>query len=71
MIIYQNILKAKIKFPEKFNRLAAELIVKLLKHDPAKRLGNMYNGVQDIKEDPFLKDINWILLDKKSLLHKI
>ena len=42
-----------------------EFINSLLQRRPKKRLG--YNGVDEIKKHPRMKDINWDLLSKKEL----
>lgn len=49
MIIYQNILKGKVKFPRDMDREAKSLIKHLLVADPSKRLGMLKNGVDDVK----------------------
>jgi len=64
--IFQNILKGKIEWPsfenEEEERLfisvdAKDLITRLLTLDPKKRLGA--NGVQEIKNHPYFKDVDW------------
>ncbi|OQV25875.1 Protein kinase DC2 [Hypsibius exemplaris] len=57
--IYQKILDAKIRWPKQFDLVAKDLIKKLLVADRTKRLGNMKNGVQDIKLHRFFKSLNW------------
>jgi serine/threonine protein kinase len=49
MGIYQKILAGRINFPRYFDRHAKDLIRKLLTADITKRLGNLKNGVEDIK----------------------
>lgn len=49
MAIYQQILAGRIHFPRYFDRQAKDLIRKLLSPDITKRLGNLKNGVEDIK----------------------
>jgi protein kinase X len=35
------------------------LIKRLLQEDLSKRIGNLKNGVNDIKNHKFFKDLNW------------
>eukprot|EP00416_Gambierdiscus_australes_P038958 CAMPEP_0171098982 /NCGR_PEP_ID=MMETSP0766_2-20121228/50035_1 /TAXON_ID=439317 /ORGANISM="Gambierdiscus australes, Strain CAWD 149" /LENGTH=325 /DNA_ID=CAMNT_0011558475 /DNA_START=53 /DNA_END=1030 /DNA_ORIENTATION=+ len=66
MGIYQKILSGKIVFPKLFDKNAKGLVKKLLTADLGKRYGNLKNGVDDIKQHKWFKDINWTdLLDKK------
>ena len=60
--------QAKIKkeeLPEGWGDLAAEFINALLQRKPNKRLG--YKNIEEIKQHPWMKDINWELLAKKEL----
>ena len=60
--------QAKIKkedLPEDWGSDAADFINSLLQRKPIKRLG--YNNISEIKEHPWMKDINWELLYKKEL----
>ncbi len=66
MIIYQNILKGKLHFPNGFDNDAKSLVRHLLVADLSKRYGNLKNGVNDIKNHRFLNTINFAnLLSKK------
>ena len=58
MIIYQKILKGKVKFPSTFPSNAKSLVKHLLEHDLSKRYGNLKNGVKDIKNHPVKKYID-------------
>ena len=49
MIIYQKILKGKIRFPRHFDRNAKSLVRHLVIADLSKRYGNLRRGVADIK----------------------
>lgn len=42
-----------LKCPQKMNPTVADLIDKLLTPNPSQRLGNLENGVDDIKEHPW------------------
>merc|ERR1712210_309196 len=66
MGIYQKILSGKIVFPKIFDKNAKALVKKLLTADLGKRYGNLKNGVDDIKQHKWFKDIIWSdLLNKK------
>lgn len=67
MIIYQNILRGKIKFPRDMNMDAKSFILKLLVADPSKRFGIVKNGVEDVKEHRWFSNSK---IDMKQLLAK-
>lgn len=67
MRIYQNILETKIRFPSCFNKNAKSLVRHLLVKDLAKRYGNLKNGVKDIKEHRWFKEVNWEDTLKKNV----
>jgi serine/threonine protein kinase len=68
MGIYQKILSGKIVFPKLFEKDAKGLVKKLLTADLGKRFGNLKNGVDDIKQHKWFKDIVWEdLLLKKAV----
>ena len=45
--------------------IAADFINRLLQRNPNKRLG--YQNISEIKEHPWMKDIDWDYLNKKEL----
>lgn len=57
--IFQMVMKEKIKFPREFDKNAKSLIKKLCDHDLSMRIGNLVNGVKDIKEHKFFKGLDW------------
>jgi len=59
MLIYQKILKGKIKFPSSFNSNAKSLVKHLLEADLSKRYGNLKGGVEDIKGHRLFKGLDW------------
>ena len=67
MMVYQKILKGKIKFPSGFDSNAKSLIKHLLDSDLTKRYGNLKNGVKDITTHRFFKNFEWDKLLKKVL----
>ena len=67
MMVYQKILKGKIKFPSGFDSNAKSLVKHLLESDLTKRYGNLKGGVKDIKGHRFFKELNWDKLLNKEL----
>jgi protein kinase A len=59
MMVYQKILKGKIKFPSGFDSNAKSLVKHLLEGDLTKRYGNLKGGVSDIKNHRFFKTLSW------------
>ena len=53
------------ELPENWSEESREFINLLLQRKPRKRLG--YNGVDEIKQHPWMKDIDWDLLFQKKL----
>lgn len=62
MLIYQKILKGKIKFPSSFDANAKSLVKHLLEADLSKRYGNLKGGVADIKNHRYFKGFDFIKL---------
>ena len=67
MLIYQKILKGKIKFPSSFPSNAKSLVKHLLVQDLSKRYGNLKGGVNDIKNHRFFKELDWNNLVKYKI----
>lgn len=67
MMVYQKILKGKIKFPSGFDSNAKSLVKHLLEADLTKRYGNLKGGVNDIKGHRFFKSFDWEKLISKQL----
>ena len=67
MKTYRKIVNNKPKYPSGFNTQLESLCRHLLKKDLSKRFGNLVNGVKDIKEHRFMKDLDFEkLLQKKE-----
>lgn len=62
MLIYQKILKGKIKFPSSFDANAKSLVKHLLEADLSKRYGNLKGGVADIKNHRYFKAFDFVKL---------
>jgi hypothetical protein len=67
MMVYQKILKGKIKFPSGFDSNAKSLVKHLLETDLTKRYGNLKGGAGDIKGHRFFKAFDWEKLIAKQL----
>ena len=65
--VYQNILDNNYDLPEEISAEAADLISRLLVNDPSRRLGMQRKGVRDLKEHAWLRDIDFIRLERKKL----
>lgn len=63
MMVYQKIIKGKIKFPKNVEKDAKSIIKHLLDADITKRYGCLKDGVKDILDHRWFKDFDW-----KSLL---
>lgn len=63
MMVYQKIIKGKIKFPKNIEKDAKSIIKHLLDADVTKRYGCLKDGVKDILEHRWFKGFDW-----KSLL---
>ena len=65
LIISKQVKIKKEELPDGWGIIAAEFINGLLQRKPSKRLG--YSNISEIKEHPWMKDIDWELLNKKEL----
>lgn len=59
MMIYQKIIKGKIRFPNNIDKDAKSLIKHLLTADTTKRYGSLKNGVKDIVNHRFFDGFDW------------
>uniref|UniRef100_A0A8C9RLV7 cGMP-dependent protein kinase n=1 Tax=Scleropages formosus TaxID=113540 RepID=A0A8C9RLV7_SCLFO len=69
MMTYTFILKGieKIEFPKKITRRPEDLIRKLCRQNPTERLGNLKNGIIDIKKHRWFNGFNWEGLKVRKL----
>ncbi|CBZ25616.1 protein kinase A catalytic subunit [Leishmania mexicana MHOM/GT/2001/U1103] len=66
MKIYEKILLGKVLFPRWVDSKARDFIKGLLSLDPTKRLGNLPNGAEDIKNHKYFAEVDWnVVLSKK------
>ena len=59
MAIYSKILKGKVRFPRNFDKHAKSLVKSLLQPEPTNRIGNLKNGVNEIKTHKWFEDTDW------------
>ena len=61
--LFENIKEGKFVYPEDMDKNAQDLISKILKVEPAERLGcgkkGSKNDISALKEHPFFKGIDW------------
>ncbi|KAM6261557.1 cGMP-dependent protein kinase 2 [Porphyrio hochstetteri] len=69
MITYNLILKGieKLDFPKAITRRPEDLIRRLCRQNPTERLGNLRNGINDIKKHRWLSGFNWDGLKVRKL----
>ncbi|XP_003974704.1 cGMP-dependent protein kinase 2 isoform X1 [Takifugu rubripes] len=69
MMTYTFILKGieKMDFPKKITKRPEDLIRKLCRQNPAERLGNLKNGITDIKKHRWFNGFSWEGLKAKTL----
>ena len=66
---YDNILNATLRFPssKNFTPEVIDLLSKLINRDLTQRLGNLQNGVEDIKNHLWFQEVNWSKMLKKNI----
>ncbi|CAK8679092.1 unnamed protein product [Clavelina lepadiformis] len=52
-------LTVEVKMPDSFSREATAFLQSLLRKEPRERLGCRGRGGEEVKEDPFFKDVDW------------
>ncbi|KAM9193054.1 cGMP-dependent protein kinase 2 isoform 1-T1 [Mergus octosetaceus] len=69
MVTYNLILKGieKLDFPKIITRRPEDLIRRLCRQNPTERLGNLRNGINDIKKHRWLNGFNWDGLKVRKL----
>uniref|UniRef100_A0A667YUC8 cGMP-dependent protein kinase n=1 Tax=Myripristis murdjan TaxID=586833 RepID=A0A667YUC8_9TELE len=69
MMTYTFILKGieKMDFPKKITKRPEDLIRKLCRRNPSERLGNLKNGITDIKKHRWFTGFNWEGLKARTL----
>ncbi|KAL8283526.1 hypothetical protein RQP46_005629 [Phenoliferia psychrophenolica] len=65
--IYEKILTGKFAFPPHVDFVAKDLIRRLLTADLSKRLGNLKDGAEDIKNHRWFEGVDWDLVERKAI----
>ena len=65
--MFKSIVRVKYEVPPSVDDVSKDLVQKLLVRNPAKRLGNLSNGAQDIEDHPWFSSMDWKALPKKEL----
>ena len=65
--IYEKIVSGHLRFPAHFSAKLKNLLKCLLQEDSTKRIGNLRNGVSDIKQHRWFKRIDWMAVYEKSI----
>ncbi|KAG8459372.1 hypothetical protein KFE25_013008 [Diacronema lutheri] len=66
MVLYEKIVKGKMRLPARFSADAKALLVRLIEVNPAKRIGASTHG-QEVKEQPWFAGIDWGALEAKKI----
>jgi len=66
--VCKKILAGKISFPKAVDRVAIDLILRLLNPDKNKRLGSApQTGGADVKRHPFFNGVNWGMFERRMV----
>jgi len=65
--IYEKILLGRLQCPAHFDSASRDIIKRLLTADRVRRLGNLKNGVEDIKRHRFFRGIDWEKLKARKV----
>ncbi|KAJ1916852.1 hypothetical protein H4219_003548 [Mycoemilia scoparia] len=68
--IYDSIIKKKVVYPKYMSPDVRDLLSRLLKKQPSKRLGFGPNGFQKIKEHRVFRNVNWKSLESDYMGHE-
>jgi len=63
--IYKNILRGSVRFSSCMSEVAKDLLKGLLSRDATTRLGNVVDGVSELRKHPFFANIDWKTLENK------
>lgn len=67
MKIYEKIVSGKVRFPSHFSSNLKDILRNLLQVDLTRRLGNLSNGVADIKNHSWFTSTDWNAIYHKSI----
>ena len=67
MRVFTKITRGKYSVPDVLSKLSTDLISKLLVQNVALRLGNQYDGINDLKSHKWFGSFDWLRLNRGSL----
>jgi len=67
VVLFRNIVSGRLSFTPSFSLECRDLIRSLLHKNPAKRLGNLNGGAEDVKNHPWFKGFDWDALKKRKM----
>lgn len=65
--IYEKIVSGHLRFPAHFSSEIKDLLKNLLQVDLTKRIGNLKNGVSDVKQHKWFSQVDWIAIYEKRI----
>lgn len=65
---YEKILQSKVHYPPFLEPASVDLLTKLITPDLTRRLGNLQNGAQDIKDHVWFQEVVWDKLYAKDIV---
>jgi len=66
-IMYEKIIREKLKFPSYLSEKAKSFLAGLLDRDPKQRLGGKESDAEEVKKHAFFEGIDWAKMAKKEL----
>ena len=66
IVMYNDIANTQVKFPRYLSENVVHLLKSMLEKDPKQRIG-YHKGIQEIKDHPFCKGIDWEQIHKKNI----
>lgn len=65
--IYEKIVSGHLRFPSHFSVDLKDLLKNLLQVDLTKRIGNLKNGVNDVKQHKWFHNIDWMAIYERKI----
>lgn len=65
--IYEKIVSGHLRFPSHFSVDLKDLLKNLLQVDLTKRIGNLKNGVNDVKQHKWFQNLDWMAIFEKRV----
>lgn len=65
--IYEKIVSGHLRFPSHFSVNLKDLLKNLLQVDLTKRVGNLKNGVADVKQHKWFQNADWMAIYERRV----